>query len=94
MGQISLHIDRYDNDILSGTVTDSETDKGLLFPQVELYFESEKDSIVILADSLGKFKTNIPDQLKRIKVNYVGFETLSIDLSDLKMSKNTAHNNI
>ncbi len=84
MGQISLSIDKYDKDTLSGTVTDSETDDGLLFPKVELYFQNERDSITIIADSLGKFKTNIPSRLKKLKVSYIGYEPLIIDLLSLK----------
>jgi hypothetical protein len=84
MGQISLDITRIENDTLSGTVTDSETKDGLLFPNIELHFKDVKDSVIVMADSMGKFKTYFPDRLQKIKVDYIGFETLIINMSDFK----------
>ena len=84
MDQISLEITQCENGDLSGIVTNSETKKGLPYPQIELRFKEAKDSLKVMADSLGKFTANIPDRLKTMKVEYVGFEPLIIDMSNFK----------
>lgn len=84
MREISLNILKIDKDSIVGKVMDSKNKESLIFGQVKLFGNESKEEILVITDSLGQFYSGSQDNLSGIRVEYVGYRTLSIDLTKMK----------
>jgi len=83
MGEISLSLETFAQDSIKGTTRESENEEALPFATVRLRADKQED-LTLHTDSTGNFRTRIPAGLQEIQIVYIGFRTLTADLTDLK----------
>ena len=83
MGEISLNLETVGKDSIRGTVRESDKHQALPFATVKLQSDKQND-LSLQTDSAGNFRTRIPPELKAIQIEYIGFRTLTVDLTEMK----------
>lgn len=82
MGEISLNIETFGQDSLKGTARESGSHQALPFATVIL-ISNKQEVLTLQTDIDGHFITRIPEGLHQIQIEYFGFRTLTVDLSNL-----------
>ncbi len=85
--QISLLIELSNASNISGKVIDSKTNESIAYANLNIYEKDENVSINMMADSIGCFTTNNIAKPIKIVVKYIGYKTLTVELSDMQFNK-------
>lgn len=73
------------NTVFSGKITNSRLGSVLAFATVTLLDGNGKPLIACISDEEGAFAVDCPDQARRIKISYVGYQTLLQDIPSLSI---------